>query len=133
MFSRLGLCALGLFHLVNGAWMIASPNSWYWTTAGVAATGPMNPHFIVDVGLAFLASGAGLLMGLGAGPQAAAFALAGATWPVLHALFHIWQWLAHGFPVQTDVAATEMIGVVGLAALGAGLAFIRGRQEGVIP
>jgi len=133
MFLRLGLAVLGLFQLVNGARMLIAPGSWYWATAGVAATGPMNPHFIVDVGLAFLASGAGLLMGLKSGPPAAAFAIAGATWPILHALFHVCAWLTHGFPTQPDVAATELIGVVGLSALGAGLAFIRGRQEGVIP
>ena len=26
MFSRLGLCAVGLFYLVNGAWMITAPD-----------------------------------------------------------------------------------------------------------
>lgn len=131
MFSRLGLCAVGLIYLVNGAWMIAAPNGWYWAIAGVAATGPMNPHFMADIGLAFLASGVGLLMGLRAGATAAAFAVAGATWPVLHALFHVWLWLAHGFPRAADIAAIEVISVVGPAALGAALAFIRARQEGV--
>ena len=46
MVVRLGLSALGLFYLVNGAWMILAPNGWYAATPGVSATGPMNPHFI---------------------------------------------------------------------------------------
>lgn len=129
MALRVGLALLGLFYLVNAAWMIAAPGSWYAATPGVAMTGPMNPHFIVDIGLAFVASGAGLLIGIRAGATAAALAVAGATWPVLHALFHVWGWLSDGFPAKADVAVTEAIGVVGLAALGAYLAFARAKQE----
>lgn len=129
---RLGLAVLGLFYLVNGVWMAVAPGAWYLATPGVTHTGPMNPHFIPDIGLAFLASGAGLLIGTRAGPTAAALALAGATWPALHALFHIWLWFPHGFPQDPNVAATEIFGVVGVAELGLWFALTRARQEGVI-
>jgi phage-related tail protein len=79
----------------------------------------MNHHFIVDIGLAFSASGAGLLFTLRAGRAAAAFVLAGATWPALHALLHMFEWLGHGVPPDPGAAATEGLGdiVVGLIGL----------------
>jgi hypothetical protein len=55
------LSLLGLFHQPNGLFMIADTEAWYLTAPGVSQTGPMNPHFIVDIGLAFAASGAGAL------------------------------------------------------------------------
>ena len=92
----------------------------------------MNHHFIVDVGLALVASGAGMLIGLRAGATAAAFALAGAAWPALHASFHIFQWLAEGFPREPRVAATEGIGVVLIGYCGLAFAYMRARREGVL-
>ena len=124
------LVVLGLFHLANGAWMVFAPLTWYAAIPGVAQTGPINHHFVADIGLAFAASGLGLMVG--ARRRFAAFALAGATWPVFHALLHIWGWLSHGFPRATDVAVSEAVGVVLVGALGALAAFMHARQEGVI-
>ena len=132
MFVRAGLILVGVFYLINGAAMIAVPAYWYAATPGVVATGPMNPHFIRDIGLIFVASGAGFLLGARSGSTAAALALAAATWPALHALFHVWLWFAYGFPQAADVAVTEALGVVGLAAVGAWLAWLRAKREGVV-
>lgn len=132
MILRLVLLALGLFHLANGAWMLIAPDSWYAAIPGVPMTGPMNPHFIGGIGLAFIASGSGLLLGARAGATAATLALAGAAWPALHAFMHIVEWLEHGFPVRPDVALSEAVGVVAISFLGAGLAWLRAREEGVV-
>ena len=59
MIVRAGLIVVGLFHLVNGIAMIVAPDVWYANTPGVSFTGPINIHFIRDIGLAFAASGAG--------------------------------------------------------------------------
>jgi hypothetical protein len=128
--ARLVLLVLGILHIVNGAWMLASPMSWYAAIPGVAQTGPINHHFVQDIGLAFLASGAGLVVGGRKGM--AAYAIAGTIWPGLHALLHIWGWFAHGFPQAADVAASEAIGVVLVGALGAWAAFSHARKEGVV-
>jgi len=128
MIVRLGLIVVGLFHLVNGIAMIVAPHVWYANTPGVSLTGPINVHFIRDIGLAFAASGAGFLLGARAGTTAAALALAGAIWPALHALFHIWEWLADGFPRETLHALSDVFGVVGIAALGVWLAWARARR-----
>src|SRR5881398_3514893 len=95
MAIRLILLLLGVFHLVNGLWMVVSPHGWYAGIPGVSMTGPSNDHFIADIGLAFIASGIGMVMGFAARTINAAFALAGSVWPMLHALLHIWVWIGH--------------------------------------
>ena len=132
MISRSILGLLGLFHLVNGLWMLAAPNAWYWAVPGVNATGPINHHFITDIALAFLASGAFMAIGFRSRAVAAAFALAGATWPALHAVFHVWEWLADGFPRSAQIWVSEAFGVVFIGFLGLALAWSRARKEGVV-
>jgi|SRR5215469_1764564 len=130
MATRLILLILGAFHIVNGVFMLFAPDAWYVAVPGVMQTGPMNHHFIADIGLAFIASGAGLIYGVRRG--AAAFAIAGATWPALHALLHIWGWVQHGFPADAHVALSEAVGVVLLSALGLFAAWMKSREEGAL-
>jgi|GEM_PF-264849 len=129
MIVRMLLLLLGIFHIVNGLFMLIAPAEWYATVPGVTLTGPFNPHFILDIGMAFVASGAGLILGARRSASASIFAVAGATWPALHALIHIDGWLMHGFPADTQIALSEAIGVVGLALLGAVLAWMRMKEE----
>ncbi len=132
MLSRGLLGLLGLFHLLNGLTMLFAPEAWYAAVPGVSMTGPINHHFITDIGLAFIASGAGMMVGIQLGKMAATLALAGATWPALHALFHVWGWLADGFPHDSRVAIFEVVGVVLVSFLGLALAAMRAWQEGVV-
>lgn len=132
MAIRAILSLFGLFHLVNGLWMLLAPDSWFVTIPGVTATGPLNYHFVADIGLAFIASGAGFLAGARNGPAAGAFAIAGATWPALHALFHLSLWLRHGFPGTPALMASEYIGVFGLGALGLWAAIVHARKQGTL-
>lgn len=45
---------LGLLSLLSAGWMIISPVSWYASfPGGVSDTGPLNTHFIRDLGLAW--------------------------------------------------------------------------------
>jgi hypothetical protein len=47
-----------LFSLVNGAWMLLFPLSWYTSfPADISHTGPFNPHFVRDLGVAFAVIG----------------------------------------------------------------------------
>jgi hypothetical protein len=133
MAVRLMLLILGAFHLLNGLTMLAAPMAWYMAVPGVSASGPLNHHFVADIGLVFVASGAGLILGARASAHAAVWAMAGAAWPALHALLHVWGWFAHGFPATGPLIASEVFGVVGVGALGVALAYARNRQEGVLP
>ncbi|HTQ13936.1 MAG TPA: hypothetical protein VMH86_08665 [Rhizomicrobium sp.] len=128
MISRWVLALLGLFHLVNGFSMLLAPDAWYAAVPGVAQTGPINHHFIADIALAFLASGGGMLFALRAGRAAASFALAGSVWPALHALFHIWGWIADHAPRTPQMWLSEALGVVFVGLLGVTLAAMRFRQ-----
>ncbi len=75
--------------LANGAFMIGAPLAWYHALPTVPATGPANPHFIVDIGLAYLCSGAVLFYGV-LYPEGRWLALvAGALWLTLHGAFHM--------------------------------------------
>jgi uncharacterized membrane protein len=127
MIIRLLLAFVGIANIANGIFMLFAPDQWFASVPGVPV--PFNPHFIMDIGMAYIASGAGLVFGARAGRAYAILACAGATWPVLHALIHIDGWLMHGFPADPHVAASEVIGVVGLAALGAVLAWLRLKGE----
>jgi uncharacterized protein YjeT (DUF2065 family) len=58
MITRAAMLMLALVHILNGLWMLLAPMSWYAAIPGVAATEPLNHHFVADIGLAFIASGA---------------------------------------------------------------------------
>ena len=51
---RVLLWILGMMSAANGVWMLATPAAWYHgLPAGVPDTGPLNVHFVRDVGSAF--------------------------------------------------------------------------------
>lgn len=53
---------LGLVSLANGLWMLLDPASWYvQIPAAVPDTGPLNQHFVHDVGVVYFAAGLGAL------------------------------------------------------------------------
>jgi uncharacterized protein YjeT (DUF2065 family) len=78
---------VGLGLVANGLTMLAVPDAWYGLVPGVPQTGPFNPHFVRDIGAAYLVAGASLVW----------FALDRATRPAgtaflaIHALVHLWD------------------------------------------
>lgn len=52
-----------LFNLGNGLVMLIAPEHWYAITPGASDSGPFNTHFVRDIGIAFMAAGAGLAYG----------------------------------------------------------------------
>jgi hypothetical protein len=82
-----GLGALG--NLANGAWMLLDPIGWYRDVPGVTGSGPLNEHFVRDVGATFTLLGLALAWGA-ARPALRRPALAVvAGFYVLHALVHV--------------------------------------------
>ena len=54
------LALAGLGNLANGLWMLADPVGWYREIpAAVPDFGPLNEHFVRDIGSAFAAQGVG--------------------------------------------------------------------------
>ncbi len=86
----LGLFAAG--NLANGLWMLGDPVGWYLILpAGVPDFGPMNEHFVRDIGCAF--SVLGLALGAAAFlPHLRVAACAAVTaFYGMHSLVHVWD------------------------------------------
>jgi hypothetical protein len=81
---------LGIGLAINGLVMLGFPADWYATVPGVVDTGPFNAHFIRDIGVAYLISGAALVW-FAVKPGARPAALAGAAFLALHAVVHVWD------------------------------------------
>ena len=93
------LVILGAGMIANALWMLAGPMHWYnELPAGVPDTGPFNPHFVRDIGCAFLTVGVALVWA--ARVHEFRFPLAGASLIFLaaHALLHIYDTLVGNLP-----------------------------------
>ena len=86
----------GLVMLFAGAW-------WYGVVPGVTATGPYNPHFVRDIGAAFLVCGASHAAFALKGRQAWPALVAAAGFLVLHAAIHVFDAVCGTRPLQ-DIA-----------------------------
>ena len=128
MVVRLLLAVLGVFHLANGLVMLIAPGSWAASVVHLTAPDHLHFHFIADIGMAFVASGAGLLLGARRGAAAGVFAIAGATWPFLHALIHAREWLVDGPPKATGDLLSEGLAVILVGILGVVIAWMRFRK-----
>lgn len=104
-----GTYVLSLLLAINGCAMLVAGRPWYDTVPGVSATGPYNPHFVADIGVAFLAAAASLL--LGAVTRNRLLALPAAFFLVGHGLVHAFSWISHGIPGSWPAALTDLVGV----------------------
>jgi hypothetical protein len=84
----LGLFALG--NLANGIWMLADPVHWYHTLpAAVPDFGPLNEHFVRDIGCAFAVLGGVLAVAAFVPSWRIPATVTVAGFAVLHALVHV--------------------------------------------
>jgi len=93
------LMVLGIGMVANALWMLAGPMHWYTELpAAVPDTGPFNPHFVRDIGCAFLAAGFALVWA--ARSERARFPLAATALVFLgaHALLHIYDTAVGNLP-----------------------------------
>jgi hypothetical protein len=90
----------------NGVYMFIDPAGWYAMVPGVPATGPLNYHFVRDIGIAYFTAGAALAWSVtGAGWRASALA---ALFLGGHALLHLGETiLGH----HHDVIVNELLAV----------------------
>ena len=118
---------LGVAAEINGLFMLASPERWYFAVPGVTTTGPFNQHFIRDIGLVFLFVGTAFVAGA-ALPRYRVVLWATATlWLCGHALFHFWE-VAVGIcgpsAIARDFPAVTLPALIGIGltlwALGEG-------------
>jgi hypothetical protein len=88
--KRLLAAVLALAMGGNGLVMLAAGRWWYGVVPGAAATGPFNPHFVKDIGAAYLVVGVALAwLAATSGALARGAAAAAAAFLVLHAGVHL--------------------------------------------
>jgi hypothetical protein len=86
---------LGLTNLANGLWMLLAPEHWYLhLPAGVPDTGPLNVHFVRDIGAAFATAGLALCVAAPQAPYRRGVMLGITPFFVLHGLVHVGDLLA---------------------------------------
>ena len=122
------LALVALFSLVMGVFMLADPFAWYDFIGTVKATGPANAHFIRDIGIAYLASGA--MIGFAARNPTLRWgsALVGNIWLGAHGILHIYEVMA-GI-CSPDIFWRDAPGVLGPpVAVLAAIAIQFGRQR----
>jgi hypothetical protein len=81
---------LGILNLANGLWMLSAPESWYLhLPAAVPDTGPLNVHFVRDIGAAFCTIGLALCVAAPRAPRHRGVILAASVFFGLHAVIHV--------------------------------------------
>ncbi|HEX4195929.1 MAG TPA: hypothetical protein VHZ26_00665 [Caulobacteraceae bacterium] len=112
-----GLLAVALG--ANGLAMLVDGAGWYGAVPGVLATGPFNPHFVKDIGAAYLVAAAGLAA-FAVRPAAAFPALTcAAAFLTLHAAIHVSDALAS--PTRGQDLVRDLPGVFLPALISLGL------------
>jgi hypothetical protein len=79
---------IGAALAANGLFMLADPAARYAAVPGVTLTGPLNPHFVRDIGSTYIVAGASLAA-FAINARARAAALAAGAFLTLHALVHL--------------------------------------------
>jgi hypothetical protein len=104
----------------NGLAMLFAGLAWYGAVPGVTATGPYNPHFVRDIGAAYLVAGLGHAAFALRPRQAWPALVAAAAFLTLHAAIHLFDAACGTRPLQ-DVAR-DFAGVFLPALIALGLA-----------
>ena len=88
--KRVVAIALGIGGAANGAFMLIAPPLWYDSVPGLAHTGPFNPHFVSDIGVAYVVASLALLARAWR-PRYWPAAIAGAAFMCGHAIIHVFD------------------------------------------
>jgi len=107
---------LGLVLAGNGLFMLYDPGAWCGLVPGVPDTGPLNAHFVRDIGCAYLVTGC-TLVALAFDDRMRLAALAGAAFLSLHALVHLGEAIGgqgHSEQLRAELALAFAPAVVAL-------------------
>ena len=120
----------GIGNLANALWMLAGPMHWYTELpAAVPDTGPFNPHFVRDIGCAFLSAGAALVWAAFAPALRFPLVAVATLFLAAHAVLHVYDTAVGNLP--SDHWWLDAPGVyLPALLLGAILLRLRARTEG---
>jgi len=115
----------GIGNLLNGAWMLADPPGWYATIPGVTGSGPLNEHFVRDIGALYALMGMALMWAaLRPARRVMLVGVVGAFY-VLHALVHVLDTMRGLFPPGQWAIDAVPIYLPALVLVGAVVALVR--------
>lgn len=86
------LWVIGATSILNGLAMYTVPNDWFVTVPGVVDTGPFNGHFVRDVGAAYMAMGAAVILAIRVPQARLPLLLVASIFAGGHALRHVVEW-----------------------------------------
>lgn len=89
--SRIVCAVLAVILGINALAQLFAPFWWYGVVPGVTATGAYNPHFVRDIGAAYLAAVLGLGWFAARPIQGWPALVAGALFLALHAAIHVFD------------------------------------------
>jgi len=100
----------------NGVHMLVAPEHWYHSIESVPHTGPFNPHFVRDIGCAYLAAALGTAIGIWRSAWLAPSAGVALAFIGAHASVHLWE-LATGVDTGEHFGLVDALGIFGPAIL----------------
>jgi hypothetical protein len=87
---RILLWLFSIISIFNASWMLLAPQHWYQNLpAHVPEYGPLNTHFVRDIGVAFLISGVGLACSAVRPTERRTFVLFAVLFYLGHAFVHL--------------------------------------------
>lgn len=122
----LGLFALS--NLGNAAWMLADPTHWYLNLpANVPGSGPLNEHFVRDIGCVFALIGVALAIGVFRPAARFGAMLVASGFYGAHAAVHVYD-TARGL-FDADQWAIDLVPIYGATLLLVGLTVLMARTR----
>jgi len=115
----------GAGNLLNGAWMLADPAGWYAAIPGVTNSGPLNEHFVRDIGAVYALTGIALVWAALRPARRVLLVGAVAAFYVMHALVHVLDTLRGLMQPQQWAIDAVPIYLPTLVLLGAVMALAR--------
>jgi hypothetical protein len=94
----------------NGLYMLVQPESWYHAVTSVPHTGPFNPHFVMDIGIAYLASAGGIAAGVWRAAWRLPAAIPALVFIGAHAVLHLVEW-GSGHPAAAHEGWFDRLGL----------------------
>lgn len=105
----------------NALFQLGAPLAWYDVVPGVPSTGAFNPHFVRDIGAAYLVTAMGLAWFAWRPVQGWPALVAGATFLVLHTGIHLFDASCSASPVADLIR--DLPGIYAPAMLAAWIAY----------
>lgn len=115
--SRIVTVIIAVVLGLNGLAMLFASFWWYDAVPGVVATGAFNPHFVRDIGMAYLVTFGGLVWFLARPVQGWPALVGAAAFLTLHAFIHVFDASCGGNPLADTIRDLPGVYLPALATL----------------